>query len=157
MAGRDTHKRDCLKLLGNGFPEVHEWLDDYAKIFPPGIFDTYHRYFRHHKEGLKQIGKLFGDKAIKAGRIHLIRDLNHLTESKNKMCIFFKQEQRWFPIYKKNLEARIFEHDKYSDNHELFYYEKGDDYVLVYGKFLKVRDIPELFPELYEQIKMIGG
>ena len=96
------HIEDCETYLGGPFTEVHLWLDEYAQIFNVGYFLDYHRTFRHNTYGLRCIYGMWGPKAEKAGRLHLIRDylespitndktLHHYIEGNgfNKMMMKF--------------------------------------------------------------------
>ncbi|MDI6839264.1 MAG: hypothetical protein QMD71_00140 [bacterium] len=41
----------------------------------PLLYRTRHRKFRHHKEGIEQVRKMWGDEAAKAAEIHIRTDL----------------------------------------------------------------------------------
>jgi len=69
-----THCKDCEKVLGKPFLEVHEWLDEHAKDYPPQIFLEFHRKFRHHEKGVEKAVKLFGYYGGQAAKLHIIRD-----------------------------------------------------------------------------------
>ena len=69
MANLEEHCRDCIKELGKDFKEVHLWLDELFKILGPK-----HRSSRHHKDGVEQVRKKWGDIAAKAAEIHIIKD-----------------------------------------------------------------------------------
>jgi hypothetical protein len=74
MATIAEHKKDCKERLGEAFEEVHLWLDEFAKKYPPHIFDDQHRKYRHHKAGIEEVRKMWGDKAAKAAELHIVRD-----------------------------------------------------------------------------------
>ena len=74
MAKIETHCADCLRILGNEFKEVHEWLDEYAREYNPHVHLEYHRKFRHHDKGIKKIGEEMGFYAERAAKLHIIRD-----------------------------------------------------------------------------------
>lgn len=65
------HRKECLMKLGNEWAEVHVWLDEFARdYFPwPG-----HRQIRHHKEGVEEVRKKWGDEAARAAELHIIAD-----------------------------------------------------------------------------------
>lgn len=87
MAKLKIHEQDCINALGKPYTEVHKWLDaffcnpNYARQFTkdlPMLYlvdTTRHRCLRHTQEGLKQIRELFGEDAVKAGEIHIRKDL----------------------------------------------------------------------------------
>jgi hypothetical protein len=77
MAKIKTHCEDTLIILGKGydFIEVHEWLDFYAKKYPPWCYLEYHRAFRHNAWGIEQIVNKWDFFAGEAGKIHLVRDV----------------------------------------------------------------------------------
>jgi len=69
MASCEEHCRDCVEKLGEPFREVHLWLD--------GLFDrfgTAHRPLRHHRGGVEEVRKMWGDRAALAAEIHIRRD-----------------------------------------------------------------------------------
>lgn len=94
MSKISTHCEDCLNILGKEYREVHAWLDAYTKIHNPFFKFEYHRKFRHHAEGVKEIGRKWGHYAEKAAKIHIIGDMNMyvycnmntLTEDKIDEC-----------------------------------------------------------------------
>jgi len=69
MAKLKEHEEDCIRLLGEPFTEVHEWLDELFKYVGPD-----HRGYRHHREGLEIVRKKWGDRAARAAEIHIERD-----------------------------------------------------------------------------------
>ncbi len=74
MAKIKTHIEDCKQVLGEGYEEVHRWLDHFAKEWNPSIHLEYHRQFRHHAEGVKEAGKKWGYYSEVAAKLHIIRD-----------------------------------------------------------------------------------
>lgn len=69
MAHIDEHAKDCLDELGEEFREVHIWLDELFKILGPK-----HRDARHHRGGVEEVRKKWGDRAARAAEIHIIKD-----------------------------------------------------------------------------------
>ncbi len=65
---------DCLNYLGESYEQVHHWLDEYAKQYPVEIFEEKHRSFRHNKEGVEEVRKMWGDTAARAAELHIARD-----------------------------------------------------------------------------------
>ena len=57
--------------MGREFEYVHRWLDATARDYFPWVG---HRQIRHHKEGVEEIRKLWGDEAAKAAEMHIITD-----------------------------------------------------------------------------------
>lgn len=76
MATLEEHIVDCLDLIGNGFREVHEWMDETAKSYPPEKYGTHHRMERHNLKGIHQVYEKFGSLAAVAAVIHFLRDRN---------------------------------------------------------------------------------
>jgi hypothetical protein len=74
MANLSEHEKDCKERLGKPFTEVHLWLDEFAKKYPVTIFEDQHRKYRHNKQGLEEIREMWGDEAVEAGLLHLVRD-----------------------------------------------------------------------------------
>ena len=65
------HCAESVRLLGEGFEQVHEWLDEYAAT-PLG---ARHRRRRHHLAGIEEVRRRWGDQAAEAARQHVISDL----------------------------------------------------------------------------------
>lgn len=74
LAKIDTHREDCLRILGDDFLYIHEWLDEFAKKWKPQIYLEYHRKFRHHSKGVAYVKKKWGFYAEQAAKLHIIRD-----------------------------------------------------------------------------------
>jgi len=71
MAHWKEHCKDCQEALGKSWDVVHHWLDEYAKIYWPSMI---HRVHRHHKEGVEEVRKKWGDEAAEAAEIHILKD-----------------------------------------------------------------------------------
>ncbi len=52
MGFLEDHMYDCKELLGNGWGEVHQFLDQMTKKFPPSAYGEYHRTFFHNTYGI---------------------------------------------------------------------------------------------------------
>ena len=71
VASFKEHCDECVEKLGEPFEKVHRWLDEFfAKLG----YDEKHRDLRHHKKGIEEVRKMWGDKAAEAARIHIERD-----------------------------------------------------------------------------------
>jgi hypothetical protein len=68
----EDHCAECARKLGSPFPEVHEWLDEFAGQKSYGMR---HRKVRHHLAGIALTTQLFGSEAAEAARLHIIADL----------------------------------------------------------------------------------
>jgi hypothetical protein len=66
------HELESVALFGKPWTEVHVWLDEFAGT--PGC-GMRHRRKRHHKAGVREAGKLFGEEGALAARLHIISDL----------------------------------------------------------------------------------
>jgi len=88
MAALKEHCEDCLKQLGEEFKEVHLWLDEWFKYDKT----IKHRILRHHKEGVEEIRKRWGDKAAKAAELHIIMDMGKVL-SANDINVYYNM--RW--------------------------------------------------------------
>ena len=71
MSDWKEHAKDCEEQLGKAWVVVHRWLDDYARIYWPYKM---HRVFRHHREGVEEARRLWGDEAAEAAEIHILKD-----------------------------------------------------------------------------------
>lgn len=65
----EEHCRQSIEYFGEPFAEVHRWLDAFAGKTP-----FRHRRLRHHTEGIRQVIAMYGEKAGKAARLHIIAD-----------------------------------------------------------------------------------
>lgn len=68
MATFEEHCQDCQEELGERFEEVHKYLDEFAEQ------GFRHRIERHHREGVEEVRKKWGDRAAAAAEIHIRRD-----------------------------------------------------------------------------------
>jgi hypothetical protein len=74
MMNYKEHCRRSVDILGEECREVHWWLDEFA-CDENGRLDDTHRRKRHHKAGIKQVGRMWGDQAAEAARLHILDDL----------------------------------------------------------------------------------
>ena len=74
MGFLEDHMYDCVELLGNGYGEVHIFLDQMTTMYPPSKWNEYHRTFYHNTYGLTIIAHKWGREGEAAGLIHLYRD-----------------------------------------------------------------------------------
>ena len=75
MASIEEHEKDCLEILGDESTDIHLWLDQYSDKYPVAVFGDQHRQYLHNENGLGEIEKKWDNKALKAGGIHIIKDL----------------------------------------------------------------------------------
>jgi hypothetical protein len=80
-----AHCADCVNILDKDYRHVHEFLDQYAKIFDVIMFNEYHRSFLHNKYGLEAIRAKWGNEAYIAGVIHISRDYHELRMDNKDM------------------------------------------------------------------------
>lgn len=69
------HEQDCKLLLGEPFSNVHRWLDE-----PFGQFGAAHRKARHHRQGIEELRRKWGNRAALAATIHVLRDCQGIPE-----------------------------------------------------------------------------
>lgn len=68
----EAHCAESLARFGQEYPEVHQWLDEFAGKPPYGMR---HRRVRHHQAGIAEVERLFGTQAAEVARVHIIADL----------------------------------------------------------------------------------
>jgi len=68
----EDHYDSCLKKLGKGWGNVHQWLDRNAGISYPM---TAHRCIDHNLEGVERVREKWGDDAAEAAKLHIQDDL----------------------------------------------------------------------------------
>lgn len=73
------HCKDCQEKLGNPWYVVHRWLDEFA-YSPGGMFRKEHRRVRHHKQGVEQVRRMWGDQAAMAAEVHILADVGRIPE-----------------------------------------------------------------------------
>jgi hypothetical protein len=105
MARIEEHMEDCERVLGKPYREVHEFLDQYAEVFPVYHFNGYHRSFLHNKYGIEVVRAMWGIKAGQAAIIHIVRDYLELPVRKwkavnihyGKALMYFNQLNNFDP------------------------------------------------------------
>lgn len=65
-----------LRDTNNVGLEIHNWIDELANI--GSEFNKFHRKYRHHKEGIEEAVKLFGEQAREIATIHILKDCGHI-------------------------------------------------------------------------------
>ena len=73
MASLQQHMLDCQRLIGQDCEDVNKWMDVFFSDFGP-----FHRFKRHHREGVYEAELLFGDLGRRAAIIHILRDCRHI-------------------------------------------------------------------------------
>ena len=69
MMDKASHGKSCEAAFGDSFAAVHDFLDQYSKVFP-----RQHRKVYHHRQGLTLIAERFGPDAVKAAERHITED-----------------------------------------------------------------------------------
>jgi len=72
MPALEYHCYECIKELGEPFEYVHKWLDEFMN---DPKYKTRHRFLRHHRKGIEEVRKMWGDRAARAAEIHIRKDL----------------------------------------------------------------------------------
>jgi len=72
MPREEEHCRRCEEVLGEPFPDVHRWLDEFFGRPPWG---SQHRFLRHHRQGVEEVRRMWGDRAAQAAELHIRQDL----------------------------------------------------------------------------------
>ena len=86
MASRKAHCLETFGKLGKEWECVHAWLDGLACV--NGMLNIRHRRWRHHKDGVEEVRKIWGDEAAEAAEIHIKRDLGWIPTKA-------QAERRW--------------------------------------------------------------
>lgn len=68
----EQHCEECRQKLGTSYEEVHRWLDE---LFLTPEYGVHHRRARHHRAGIEEAGRLFGEGAERAALLHVVADL----------------------------------------------------------------------------------
>lgn len=75
-----TYKEHCEQtkaVMGRDWSHIHHWLDEFAGIYWPSMV---HRSHRHHRVGIEEARKLWGDEAAEAARMHIVADIGFVPE-----------------------------------------------------------------------------
>ena len=73
MSSRKEHCRRSLEVFGKDYNDVHAWIDGCANA-GKGFMDMNHRWKRHHREGVEEVRKMYGDEAAMAAEQHITDD-----------------------------------------------------------------------------------
>ena len=73
MASFEEHCKDCENELGDRHEKVNRWLDE---LFARLGFSVKHRDARHHRDGIEEVRRMWGDDAARAAEIHVSRDFH---------------------------------------------------------------------------------
>lgn len=103
MAYISEHCKDVKHYLGveDDFVIVHEFLDQYASVFPVAFFNDYHRTFLHNTYGLRICEARWGEVGRLSAIIHLMRDYCgfHIQHwSLEKILKEFPRYLMWFDL-----------------------------------------------------------
>ena len=69
----EYHCHEAEKAFGNRHENIHLWLDEFAKFYSHDK-KYKHRKFRHHKEGIEEARKIFGDIGALVAEQHIKLD-----------------------------------------------------------------------------------
>lgn len=78
MASLAQHMSDCDRLVGDPCEDVNRWIDAYFSEYGP-----YHRFKRHHREGIEEAEDLFGVRGRRAAIVHILRDCRNIPRRKD--------------------------------------------------------------------------
>lgn len=78
MASLIQHMADCTRLVGEPCEDVNRWIDFFFAEFGP-----YHRFKRHHREGVQQAESLFGERGRRAAVVHILRDCRNIPRRRD--------------------------------------------------------------------------
>ena len=107
MARIKDHIEDCKKVIGKPYRRVHEFLDQYAELFPVFVFTEYHRGFLHNKYGIEVVKAMWGPEAEKAAQIHIVRDYSELPVKSWKAIDRYLNRSLLYFHCLKNLEPNL--------------------------------------------------
>jgi hypothetical protein len=83
MPDLKAHCADCQRRFGQDFAHIHNWLDEYARIYTVnGMTSMRHWLHRHTTEGLEEVRKLWGDDGVKAATAHILLDFKQIAVDK---------------------------------------------------------------------------
>ncbi len=77
----EEHCKHSLEQFGNRHEEIHRWLDKFTGCYNPAEMYK-HRKHRHHKEGVEEAKKLFGDIGALVAEDHIRCDSEGMLPSR---------------------------------------------------------------------------
>ncbi len=86
------HEKECVRLLGRPWTEVHVFLDQYSAKFRGFL----HRRLLHHRLGIEAVVMRFGDGARHAAELHVEQDLGFVPKDWRELdeyCFFLGDEE----------------------------------------------------------------
>jgi len=78
MASLEQHMKDCERFFGAPFEEVNRWMDEFF-----ATAGANHRKYRHHWEGIREAGELFGADGARAAIVHVLRDCRNIPSQED--------------------------------------------------------------------------
>lgn len=72
MATLEKHCEAAKIEFGNSYEEIHKWLDEFCGVEQ---YRSRHRRVRHHEQGIREAGEIFGEYAEDIARQHIVIDL----------------------------------------------------------------------------------
>lgn len=69
----EQHCRASETAFGKRYENIHRWLDEFVNLYEPSKRYK-HRKFRHHKEGIQEARKMFGDIGALVAEQHIKHD-----------------------------------------------------------------------------------
>jgi hypothetical protein len=78
MASLIQHMQDCRRLIGDDCEDVNRWIDEFF-----GEFGPFHRFKRHHREGIQEAEALFGTRGRQAATVHILRDCRNIPREQD--------------------------------------------------------------------------
>ena len=74
MSELHVHEKQCLKILGKRYTEVHQFLDQHNDPEKHPFTAHLHRRYLHHRAGMLIVANRFGMSAFFAARLHIRED-----------------------------------------------------------------------------------
>lgn len=82
------HERHSLRVLGNPFTEIHEWLDQYYEV----VDNVAHRVVLHHRYGIELGVSLFGESARRALELHVEDDFEFIPDTPDEVAQMMRDQ-----------------------------------------------------------------
>jgi hypothetical protein len=101
----EEHCRYAMDRFGDGYPEIHCWLDEFFSLE-----GWKHRKYRHHSEGVEMAREVFGDIGALVAEQHIRLD-NPATANELKLIGIENpdvNDDGWLP---KKVDYNIMEYD----------------------------------------------
>jgi hypothetical protein len=97
------HERHSLRVLGNPFTEIHEWMDQYYGV----VDNVAHRVVLPHRYGIELGTSLFGESARRALELHIEDDFEFIPGTPDEVAQMMRDQDFFTPDEVKTIKLEL--------------------------------------------------